>query len=167
LLVRVLSFLRIKGRILSTHTCVLPKKWRNIWASFPALYISLLEFLPDLMLPDEKVRAHETKICAYFRGVYKIGKAYTWMNSWYTGKQEKFKIVSCNTEAANGCIFHTMEFKPQVLGPCFCRHKLLTSCAIFSSAFLEEIMVVPEGRESDFEIASESVHLPHLRNLVL
>ncbi|KAF3333081.1 F-box/LRR-repeat protein [Carex littledalei] len=138
-------------------------------ASRPILFFNFTEFLLDNGVDDpsgEIIREYEDKFVKFVKGVLQSREASDVLSHFVLVSGPKY-CVSCNSEAFKDCILHALEFEPQLLAVCFCKHKLASSYEIFTCASLKEVTFGSKIEHRDIEIAPKSVNLPRLTRLDL
>ncbi|KAJ4782710.1 F-box/RNI-like superfamily protein [Rhynchospora pubera] len=158
ILAHILSFLSIKEAV---HTCVLSKKWRNIWCYMPVLEFDFKRFYQDQTAASygEVLQRCEVKFVPFVRGVLQNQEA----------RLDKFKLqwyMPCTfdtTKSVAEVILDGIKFKPRVFSVNFCRCYIqdFDLYPIFTCASLEDVTLELMG---DF-IAPNSVNLPNLKRL--
>ncbi|KAJ3702906.1 hypothetical protein LUZ61_006611 [Rhynchospora tenuis] len=161
-LIHILSFMDPKEAV---QTCILSKRWRNLWTFIPSLNFEHFRYRGTTA-----AFVHFVANMLYFRGASKLD---TFRLRWHAGCEHQVsdygeEICEIHVSNASSWIFSALSCKPLVISldlRGFTNLKL--PHALFTCASLEQLDLKLNNRSNEETIGPKYVNLPNLKKLNL
>ncbi|KAJ4820073.1 F-box/RNI-like superfamily protein [Rhynchospora pubera] len=161
-LLHILSFMNPKEAV---QTCILSKRWRNLWTFIPSL-----NFEHFFFRDTTAAFVHFVANMLYFRGASKLD---TFRLCWHVGGQHQVseygdEICEIHVSNASSWIFSALSCKPLVITLDLRGFtKLKLPHALFTCTSLEQLDLKLSNRDNEETIGPKYVNLSNLKKLKL